>query len=283
MRSFDRISPILNKPAALQERIRQALHARASRQPAVTEGLIDPSGASAVLFLLGCQCGQDGRSSDEPCLILNKRSLKVRQPGDLCCPGGGIAPRLDFLLARLLSLPGTPLTRWEHWPSWRRGQTGSPKNLALLFATGLREGFEEMRLNPFGVRLLGALPPEQLVMFRRVIYPLVCWVSHQRKFKANWEVEKVVYVPLSDLMNPANYARFHLQIEIADNGNENRRVQDFPCFLPRSPGQTDRLWGATFRLTMQFLSLVFGFHPPDIATLPTIEGRLGENYLTGNG
>ena len=237
-------------------------------------------GASAVLFLLGNHCDSN---SFKPCLILNKRSEKVRQPGDLCCPGGGIAPRLDFLLARLLSLPGTPLTRWEHWPSWRRGQTGSPKNLALLFATGLREGFEEMRLNPFGVRLLGALPPERLVMFRRVIYPLVCWVSHQRKFKANWEVEKVVYVPLSDLMNPANYARFHLQIEIADNGNENRRVQDFPCFLPRSPGQTDRLWGATFRLTMQFLSLVFGFHPPDIATLPTIEGRLGENYLTGNG
>ena len=140
-----------------------------------------------------------------------------------------------------------------------------------------------MRLNPFGVRLLGALPPEQLVMFRRVIYPLVCWVSHQRKFKANWEVEKVVYVPLSDLMNPANYARFHLHIETAGNGNEKRRVQDFPCFLPRGPGQTERLWGATFRLTMQFLTLVFGFQPPDIATLPTVEGRLDRNYLTGNG
>ena len=139
-----------------------------------------------------------------------------------------------------------------------------------------------MRLNPFKVRFLGALPPEKLVMFRRLIYPLVCWVPREQAFKTNWEVEKIVYIPLRDMMDPANYARFQLHIQT--DGSEDRKdeVRDFPCFLFQDQGQAERLWGATFRITMQFLKLVYGFQPPDIKSLPTVEGRLGRNYLTGN-
>ena len=69
---------------------------------------------SAVLFLLGP--GTDGK----PVLILNKRSRHVRQPSDLCCPGGGVRPALDSFLARWLRLPAPPLSRWPKGFWWRR-------------------------------------------------------------------------------------------------------------------------------------------------------------------
>ena len=143
---------------------------------------------SAVLFLLGTS------ASGEPFLILNKRSQRVRQAGDLCCPGGGIAPSIDRLLARWLNLPRMPLSRWPHGSWWRRYRKADFPKLALLLAAALREGFEEMRLNPLGVRFLGPMPAQHLVMFKRAIYPMVGWVNHQQRFFPNWEVEKIVTV-----------------------------------------------------------------------------------------
>jgi hypothetical protein len=138
---------------------------------------------SAVFFLLGQ--GAD----KEPLLILNKRSRLVRQPGDLCCPGGGVSPSIDALIAKWLHLPVTPLTRWTHGRWWRRNRRQDFSKLSLLLATALREGFEEMRLNPFGVKFLGPMPAQHLVMFKRAIYPLVGWVNRQQHFFPNWEVE----------------------------------------------------------------------------------------------
>lgn len=108
---------------------------------------------SAVLFLLGQHDDQT------PYLILNKRSHRVRQPGDLCCPGGGVSPSVDALIAKSLYLPKTPLSRWPHQNWWRKHRYRDYKKLSLLLATALREGVEEMRLNPFGIRFLGPMPP----------------------------------------------------------------------------------------------------------------------------
>lgn len=46
----------------------------------------DTAAPSCVLLLLGPQFSPNG-GPYRPCLILNKRSERVRQPGDLCCPG----------------------------------------------------------------------------------------------------------------------------------------------------------------------------------------------------
>ncbi|MBW2594353.1 MAG: hypothetical protein JRE58_15420 [Deltaproteobacteria bacterium] len=145
---------------------------------------------SAVMLLLGNK-GGGCAGKTEPCLILNKRSDKVRQAGDLCCPGGGIEPRLDSCLAGLLSLPCSPLTAWPYWHQYRRSSKKKGKALALFLAAGLRESFEEMRLNPLGVRLLGPLPRQQLIMFKRAIYPIVGCVNRQKRFYPNWEVDNL--------------------------------------------------------------------------------------------
>ena len=70
--------------------------------------------ASAVLFLLGLAPSENG-VAPEPSLILNKRSDKVKQPGDLCCPGGGVMPGIDGFLAKTMTLPGLPMWRWPYW------------------------------------------------------------------------------------------------------------------------------------------------------------------------
>jgi len=243
--------------------------------------VLPPSGlnfavSSSVLLLLG-HCPD----SSQICLVLNKRSDKVRQAGDLCCPGGGILPRTDRLLSSLLRLPLMPLVRWPYWKPLYRDDPDSAKAFAVLLATGLRESFEEMRLNPLGVKFLGVLPTQSLVMFERVIYPLVAWVNRQHRFYPNWEVEKIVYIPLTELLKPDNYARYRLHSGDASNPNQDLHANDFPCFRHRTLQETEILWGATYQIASAFLNSIFNFSAPDWASLPVINGTLNDKYLTG--
>ncbi|MBW1821482.1 MAG: hypothetical protein JRI92_06915 [Deltaproteobacteria bacterium] len=141
--------------SAFIQQIIDALHGNNHDDRIFSGNIKNSSSASAVLFLLGFM-GEESPFPSEPCLILNKRSLKVKQAGDLCCPGGSISSRLDSFLAKLLYLPGSSLSNWPYWHRWRKEQNRQARRLALLFATSLREGFEEMRLNPFGVKFFPA-------------------------------------------------------------------------------------------------------------------------------
>ena len=240
--------------------------------------LLGNRGSSAVLFLLG-----NNRASNhfDPCLILNKRSQKVRQSGDLCCPGGHVSPAIDPLLARISELPGFPLWRWPHWTKWRRKQPAMARRLALLLATSLRESFEEMRLNPAGVQFIGPLPVVRLVMFNREIFPMVGWVRRQTTFFPNWEVDKIVEIPIRDLLNSDHYRRYRLRIGSKRVPESDQPINDYPCFLHRKEKETELLWGATYRITAAFLQMVFDFTPPALETLPVIRGVLDENYING--
>ena len=272
------LEDLFKDPPALIHQISETLKAPAGRSSLYLNTDNDQRPfPSSVLFLLGPHCGP-GTSTIEPCLILNKRSSKVRQPGDLCCPGGGVSQRLDAFIAKFLLIPGSPLKRWPHWKDWQNQYQDVAENLRLFLAGGLRESYEEMRLNPLRVRFLGPLPLQQLVMFRRDIYPLVCWVSHQRRFRLNWEVEKLVYIPLKSLLNPDSYARYRISSATPRKHWENATESDFPCFVQGD----ERLWGATYRITMTFLRIVFGFTPPDMGSLPVVYGKLDKNYATGN-
>jgi hypothetical protein len=269
------VHSLMQQPSHFGQRIINRLHTHNSQGPIFSERNLGIKTASAVLFLLTRYPGT-ARLSGEPYLILNKRSANVRQPGDLCCPGGRVSPRLDAGLAKLLRLPILPLVRWRYWPEWRKRRPQEALWLRLLLATGLRESVEEMRLNPFGLKFLGPLPPQPLVMFQRIIYPMVIWVSGQTRFYPNWEVEKVVRLPVRDFFNPSMYARYRLRIE-TPSGAEN--VGTFPCFRHVNNHETEILWGATFRITMDFLKYIFGFSPPDINSLPEIRGQLSRAYL----
>ena len=270
----------LNDKSALVNHIIDVLQERSDRGPIYSPDIVDPSGAAGVLLLLSNQ-SCDNRGAGRPCLILNKRSLKVRQPGDLCCPGGSVAPLVDPFFARFLSLPFVSLGRWKYWRQWKKHRFPMARKLALFWATGLRESFEEMRLNPFGVRFLGPLPPHALVMFQRTIYPLVAWIDRQTRFFPNWEVEKVVAIPLEDLLSPANYARYRLHLPPVGDSDSINTMGHYPCFRFQVNNDTELLWGATYRIVTIFLNYIFGFKPPGQDKVPIINGSLDQNYLTG--
>ena len=272
---------LLKDRSGLIEHISRILGERIEQEDNFVNREIDWPVSAGVLMLLGDRPDRQGRGA-EPCVVLNKRSLKVRQPGDLCFPGGSMAPLIDPCLASIFSLPFSSLGRWPYWKKWRQTHRPLAKSMSILWATGLRESFEEMRLNPLGVRYLGPLPPQSLVMFKRTIYPMVCWINRQKRFFPNWEVEKVVHVPLGNLLNPKHYGRYRLRIGQNADPGQPTSVQDYPCFRLQAPGSQEVLWGATYRITLGFLKLVFGFDPPDLETLPVVEGFLDETYLTGH-
>jgi len=262
--------------------IKRALYGRLRRKRIFPLGGIDLETAAGVLLLLGSKPETTG-SAGEPYVVFNKRSLKVRQPGDLCFPGGSIAPRIDPYLARLFSLPIASLGRWNRWAYRKQNRTREAKLISIIWTTGLRESLEEMRLNPFGVTFLGPLPPQSLVMFKRTIYPMVGWIERQKRFFPNWEVEKVVPIPLKDLLNSNYYGRYQLRLDSKPNGEHSSLIQDFPCFRVQADNRMEVLWGATYRITIEFLENIFNFKPPALNALPVVEGALDELYLTGNG
>jgi hypothetical protein len=271
------MDPLLDDPARLSRRLIERLHALGREQCLFDHVEADSSCASAVLLLLSpCR-----RGARQTCLVLNQRSQQVPQPGDLCCPGGSVAPRIDGLLARLLRLPPLPLGRWPHWRHWRRERPREAERLARCLAAALREGFEEMGLNPLGVRFLGPLPPQRLVLFRRLIFPMAAWSPAPRRYRTNWEVERVVAIPLGRLLDPRRYVRCEVRLEAPGAPDAPARI--LPGF--RLDGGEDEgiLWGATFRIVAGFLQAAFGFTPPAVDGLPAVRIRLDAAYLNGRG
>lgn len=264
---------------ALQRRVLDVLSAECAGDFFAAASDCEGCPTSSVLLLLGELPPRDG-AAPEVCIILNKRSKLVRQPGDLCCPGGAVE-KFDHLLARLLALRGSTLSKW---PCWNRLKTAQPRDaayLSLLYAAGLREGWEEMRINPFGLTFLGPLPTHFLVMYRRSIHPIVAWMSGQRRFRLSPEVERIVRFPLGALLDPRNYACYRIHVPPDHEWRFTGHSKDFPAFVYTVDGRAELLWGATFRIVTQFLEMVFGFQVPEMKKLPLIPGRLDENYVNG--
>jgi len=271
---------LLTDKSVLIQRVTEALQNHNRAESIFPAGISNSKTAATVLFLLGiCRKGKD---APQPCFIFNKRSLKVRQAGDLCFPGGRMMPRTDFYFSWLLRLPFSPLSLWPYWSWWRKQRPLEARRLSLLLSAGLREGREEMRLNPLGVRFLGPLPSQRLRMFQRVIYPMAAWVERQQSFFPNWEVEKIVTQPIDSFLDPAHYACCRISF---GSGRENRgrqAMEAFPCFCFPDAGKQEILWGATYRMVMNFLELVFDFRPPPMDSLPVVDKRLGGEYINRN-
>jgi len=263
--------------AALRERVINTLAQRCSLETLFRDTDRGNVRTSSVLLLLGENVPDRG-GIPEACIILNKRSKNVTQPGDLCCPGGA-TEKSDRFLARFLSFRWSILSKW---PCWRELKTGEPENaelLSLLYAAGLRESWEEMRLNPLGLTFLGPLPAQCLVLFRRVIHPLAAWVSYQKEFSLSWEVERIVWFPLRALLNPFNYAVFRMYVPPHLEWRFSGTTVDFPCFIYKSREKAELLWGATFRIVTIFLETIFGFRIPDIGKLPLVPATVGDEYV----
>jgi hypothetical protein len=138
-----------------------------------------------------------------------------------------------------------------------------------------------MGLRPFRIRFLGPIPTQCLVLFRRAIHPLAVWVTHQKNFSLNWEVERIVYIPLRALLNPFNYGRYRIYVQPGMEWRFRGTEVEFPCFLFTHDGLAELLWGATFRIVMVFLEMVFGFVPPELDKLPLVPASVTRKYVYG--
>lgn len=277
-KNLNHMQQLLTDKTALIQQVTSALQNHSRTQPIFPAGILNSRTAAAVLCLLGFY--RNGtRNAPQACFVFNKRSLKVRQAGDLCFPGGRMMPRIDLYFSWWLRLPYFPLFRWPYWNWWRKQRPLEARRLSLLLSAGLREGLEEMRLNPLGVRFLGPLPSQRLHMFQREIYPMAAWIERQQHFFPNWEVEKIVTVPIRSFLDPAHYAGCRIRFNDDREKQAARTREVFPCFcLPQTTGR-EILWGATYRIVMNFLELVFDFRPPPLDSLPVVNKRLGEGYI----
>lgn len=264
------------RPDDFRERVLRAL---SSQAPPEAEAPGDAAVPSVVLVPLAA--GEENGNAPGISLILNKRSRRVRQAGDLCCPGGGIQPLLDRLGGGLLTWPGSPLKRSPLGCRWSRDRSPQGRRLRTYLAAALREGFEEMRLNPMRVEFLGMLPRQELVLFRRVIYPMVVWLRGPQRFRPNWEVESILRVPLHRLLQSENYRLCRFRVPAGAPAEVPARKLEFPCFAHQTDDGTEWLWGATYRIVMSLLDIALGFVPPPETRLPQITRALDSRYLKG--
>jgi hypothetical protein len=147
----------------------------------------------------------------------------------------------------------------------------------------LRESWEEMRLLPWVVEFLGLLPMYRLQLFDRWILPLVGRVPTTLRIRPNWEVDKIVPIPVSNLLCPDNHAVCLLRGVDPTGKPLWGGPARFPCFVHRDEDGVEILWGATYHIVLSFLHRVFAFEPPSVGARHEIPRALPSAYLTGGG
>ncbi len=252
-------SEFLNNPAEFRDYVKLKLN---RLKPEVVKKLNPEKLKTYSSVLVPFGMSRNGTIS----LMLNKRSRTVPQPGDLCFPGGGLELPVDWILGSLLSLLKPDFLKDE-----RKGKL----LMSTMAATAIREGWEEIRLNPLSFELLGILPPQPLSMFQKSIVGFVCWIKKPVSLKPNREVEKIVWIPLNSFLNPENYALYRLY------GLPGQSFSDFPCFLHQDAISVEILWGVTYRIVMYLLKTVLNMQIPHPQNRQIVPGVFDRRYLTG--
>ncbi len=159
-------------------------------------------GAKHSAVLVALSDGPDG-----PSVLLTRRSWELRHHrGEISFPGG----RMD---------PGeTPVQ------------------------TALREAHEEVGLDPSAVRVHGELEHLNTVVSRSYIVPKVAVVDEPIELTGRtMEVERVMWVPLSELTRPDTY-----RAEVWGFGSTHRTLHFFHL-------DDETIWGATGRMLFDLL------------------------------
>jgi 8-oxo-dGTP pyrophosphatase MutT (NUDIX family) len=186
---------------------------------------------------------------------LIKRSQKVSQGGDISCPGGMLQPKQDSFLNTILKTGILPAIHGSKASRTQKVDRETAALINLFLTNALREAWEEIGLNPLNTKYLGALPSYTLSMFARTIFPVVCLTRRQFSYKPNSEVEKMLDIPLSFFFQSDYYATLDIKTSLGD-GLEPLQYQ-LPCLvIPDEEGDEEILWGATFNIIRNFLSII---------------------------
>lgn len=189
---------------------------------------------------------------------LIKRSKNVAQAGDISCPGGMLEDSTDNMLEHILL--NTNMVRFVDGETLRNLPEKDEETsylIRLFLMNALREAWEEIGLNPLNVDFLGALPAYSLTLFSRTIFPVVGVVKNPYQPRLSAEVETMLDVPLRFFFDPANYAM--LEVLMESEKSEAFSAWKTPCLvLPDGKGNNEVLWGATFNILTNFLTIIAG-------------------------
>lgn len=100
-------------------------------------------------------------------------------------------------------------------------------------------------------------------------------MKEKARLKPNWEVEKILRIPLGALFSIDKHAKYRLRVKEEFKELFDGDCIDNECYIHKEEGEPDEiLWGATYKITMSFLKEVFGFEMPDEDNRPVIQGDL---------
>jgi len=233
---------------------------------------------AGVVLLLHYKSNQE---NPEYVFQLIKRSEKVKQAGDISCPGGILHPVIDKSVSFFLKAGIIPALRKQILNYAGHKDEKTISLIRLFLTTALREAWEEIGLIPFNILFLGALPCYSLTSFARTIYPLVCLTPNPFPYRLNSEVDKILEIPLSFFFHDSNYASLEIKtpIENTASGRNNK----LPCLvIPDGTGNVDILWGATFNIITNFLRIISDDSLPLPSASRTIKKVLTNSYISGN-
>jgi len=213
---------------------------------------------------------------------LMKRSSEVVQSGDISCPGGGLHKVADPILSRFVAAGFPPILRGDALAHARKRGKAEFQAILLFLTNAVREAWEELGISPFNVQCLGPLPCRPLIAFTKVIFPLVGYVKRDWTPRPNFEVEKILELPLKDFFDANHYGRYTIETDYKLRDNISG-IRHFPCFIAKDDrGEEEILWGATFSIVMSFFKIVFDFEIPQMNGNRTFKKVLAAEYLTGN-
>lgn len=215
-------------------------------------------------------------------VLLNKRSKRVQQAGDLCAPGGGIHPVLDRISQQVLQVGLLPWAKGLAFDRARQREKKVYKKILFFLGNALRESWEEIRLSPFNVEFLGPLQSYRLQSRRWIIFPVVGRVKRAWQNKLSPEVDKIIAIPLPTFFLPESYAFYSLEVprELMVQGIPS--PWEFPCLVYNADGEEEILWGATYMILRAFLRIVFDQPLPSPDGRRVIHRPLISTYLSGD-
>ncbi len=112
-------------------------------------------------------------------------------------------------------------------------------------AAALREAEEELGAPMHPIQILGRLTPLYVSASRNMVYPVMGWLPILPDLAPNpFEVEKVIHIPLSALLDPANQKPYSEQLQEPDEMT--------PCYWIKGLC----IWGATAMMTSELLEVV---------------------------
>jgi 8-oxo-dGTP pyrophosphatase MutT (NUDIX family) len=147
---------------------------------------------------------------DEPCLVLTRRTDAVdTHRGQISFPGGSLDPGEDAVTA------------------------------------ALREGWEELAIEPARLEVIGALSPLYIPPSGFCIYPTVAYAAKRPDFVPNpHEVAEIIEAPLAHLLAPET------------RQEEVWEIRGAPVSVPFYAVGHHKVWGATAMVLCELLALL---------------------------